>query len=75
VDFILGSGEVALEVKGTSRVDQAALRAIRAFVDEHRPRRAIVVCNEPSPRVHDGVDVLPWREFLARLWGGGILAA
>jgi hypothetical protein len=23
--------------------------------------------------VHDGVDVLPWREFLARLWGGDIL--
>ncbi len=74
VDFILGRGEVALEVKGTSRVDQASFRALRAFVDDHRPRRAIVVCNEPLPRVHDGMEVLPWREFLERLWGGGILA-
>jgi predicted AAA+ superfamily ATPase len=73
VDFVLGQGEVAIEVKGTSRVDHAEFRGLRAFVDDHRPRRAILVCNERSPRVHDGVDVLPWREFLARLWGGGIL--
>ncbi len=73
VDFILGRGEVAIEVKGTSRVDQSEFRALRAFVADHRPRKALVVCNERRPRVHDGVDVLPWREFLARLWGGLIL--
>jgi uncharacterized protein len=74
VDFVLGRGEVAIEVKGTSRVDHAEFRALRAFVADHRPRRALMVCNERSPRVHDGVDVLPWREFLARLWGGQILS-
>lgn len=74
VDFILGRGEIAIEVKGTSRVDHAAFRALRAFVADHRPRRALMVCNERSPRVHDGIDVLPWREFLARLWGGQILS-
>jgi uncharacterized protein len=74
VDFILGHGEVAIEVKGASRVDHAEFRALRAFVAEHRPRRALMVCNERSPRVHDGIDVLPWREFLARLWGGQILS-
>lgn len=73
VDFILGRGEVAIEVKGTSRVDSAEFRGLRAFVDDHHPRRAILVCNERHPRVHDGVDVLPWREFLVRLWGGDIL--
>jgi hypothetical protein len=31
------------------------------------------VCNERAPRLHDGVEVLPWREFLLRLWGGGIV--
>jgi predicted AAA+ superfamily ATPase len=74
VDFILGQGEVAIEVKGTNRVDNVEFRALRAFADEHRPRRAIVVCNERSPRVHGGIEVLPWREFLTRLWGGDILA-
>ena len=74
VDFVLGSGEVAIEVKGTSRVDSSDLRSLRAFVEERRPRTAIVVCNEQRPRVHDSIDVLPWREFLGRLWSGAILS-
>jgi predicted AAA+ superfamily ATPase len=73
VDFVLGDGEVAIEVKGTSRVDPSDLRSLRAFIEDNHPRRAVVVCNEPSPRVHDAVQVLPWREFLARLWGGRIV--
>ena len=73
VDFVLGEAEVAVEVKGTSRLDPSDFRSLRAFMEDNRPRRAVVVCNEPVPRVSDGVEVLPWREFLARLWGGGIL--
>jgi len=73
VDFVLGEGEVAVEVKGTSRLDPSDFRSLRAFVEDNRPRAAIVVCNERSPRVHEGIEVLPWREFLVRLWGGAIL--
>ena len=73
VDFVLGDGEVAVEVKGASRVDPSDFRSLRAFVTDHRPRRTIVVCNERAPRVALGIEVLPWREFLARLWGGEIL--
>jgi uncharacterized protein len=73
VDFVLGEGEVAVEVKGTSRVDSSDLRSLRAFMEDNRPRRAVVVCNEPAPRVSEGIDVLPWREFLARLWAGKIV--
>jgi predicted AAA+ superfamily ATPase len=73
VDFVLGEAEVAVEVKGTSRLDPSDFRSLRAFMEDNRPRRAVVVCNEPVPRVSEGVEVLPWREFLVRLWGGGIL--
>jgi predicted AAA+ superfamily ATPase len=73
VDFILGDGEVAVEVKGSSRVDPSEFRSLRAFVEHNRPRRAILVCNERTPRVVDGIEVLPWREFLSRLWSGGVL--
>ncbi len=31
-------------------------------------------CNERAPRLVDGIEILPWREFLARLWGGGIMS-
>ena len=74
VDFVLGDGEVAVEVKGTSRLDPSDLRSLRAFVGDNRPRRAILVGNERAPRLVEGIEVLPWREFLARLWGGEVLA-
>jgi predicted AAA+ superfamily ATPase len=74
VDFVLGRGEVAIEVKGSSRVDSAEFRPLEAFIEEHRPRKTILVCNESRPRIHGRVQVLPWREFLTRLWGGGIIS-
>jgi uncharacterized protein len=74
VDFVLGDGEVAVEVKGTSRVDASDFRSLRAFVEENRPRHAILVCNERAPRLVQGIEVLPWREFLARLWAGRLLS-
>ena len=69
-DFVLGrDGEVAVEVKGGDRVRPGDLRAMRAYVEEHRPRHAIVVCNENAARrTGDGVWVLPWKQFLERLW-------
>lgn len=73
VDFVLGEGEVAVEVKGASRIDGSDLRSLRAFAEDNRPRRTLVVCNEAAARVTSGIEVLPWREFLARLWGGRIL--
>jgi predicted AAA+ superfamily ATPase len=73
VDFVLGEGEVAIEVKGTDRVDGVALRPLKAFCDEAKPRKAFVVCNEARRRQVNGVVVLPWAEFLDELWGGGVL--
>jgi predicted AAA+ superfamily ATPase len=73
VDFILGDGEVAVEVKGTSRVDRRALTAIRAFSDEQAPRAAYVVCDEPAERSVEGIRVMPWRQFLEKLWANHII--
>ncbi len=42
VDFILGHGEVAIEVKGTSRVDSRELRSINSFHDEFSLPRTLV---------------------------------
>lgn len=73
VDFVLGAGEVAVEVKGTSRVDSRDLRPISAFAGEHKCRLALVVCNEVSERVVEGIRIVPWRQFLAALWAGEIM--
>ena len=74
-DFILGrGGEVAIEVKGSASLRPREFRPIRAYMDEHRPRQAIIVCNENAPRrTGDGIWVLPWQHFLERLWADEIL--
>ncbi|MDE0108255.1 MAG: DUF4143 domain-containing protein [Bryobacterales bacterium] len=74
-DFVLGrEGEVAIEVKGSTRVHPPDLRSIRAYVDEHSPRQAIVVCNErDARRTNDGIWILPWERFLEQLWSDAIV--
>jgi predicted AAA+ superfamily ATPase len=72
-DFILGDGEVAVEVKGTDRVDGRDLRGIKAFVETNRPRAAYIVSNERTPRLSGGITILPWRVFLEKLWSGELI--
>jgi predicted AAA+ superfamily ATPase len=73
VDFILGGGEVAVEVKGTGRVDTRDFKPMQAFIETYSPRSAYIVCNENTRRVHKGIVVIPWREFLQDLWTGKII--
>ena len=74
-DFVLGrEGDVVIEVKGSTHLRPSALRSIRAYVDEHGPRQAIVVCNErDARRTSDGIWILPWERFLEQLWSGAIV--
>lgn len=69
-DFVLGrEGGVAIEVTGGAIPGSRELREPRAFVDEHGPGQAIVVCNESAVRrTADGIRILPWERFLERLW-------
>lgn len=73
VDFILGAGEIALEVKGGSRIRKKDLRGLRAFVEDCGPKKAIVVSNEKEKRIHNGMLIVPFRKFLKDLWSGGII--
>ena len=73
VDFVLGDGEVAIEVKGTARVERKDLRGLKAFSESYSPRLSIVVCTEPEERLCEGIRIMPWRRFLDRLWAGEII--
>ncbi len=73
VDFVLGRGEVAVEVKGTTMVDKRVLRPMKSFVELYGPRQAIVVCNESEERLHSGIRIMPWRLFLQQLWRDEII--
>ncbi|MFH1452801.1 MAG: AAA family ATPase [Armatimonadota bacterium] len=73
VDFVLGAGEVAVEVKGSKRVDRKDLTGIMSFAQEYSPKKSIVVCNEKEKRIHNNIEILPWRDFLHELWEGKVL--
>ncbi len=72
VDFIFE--DVALEVKSTPRIQDRHLKGIRAYKEEFNLARHIVVSREPAPRrTADGILILPWRDFLDRLWSGAVV--
>lgn len=73
VDFVLGLGEVAIEIKGSNRIDNRELKPLMAFTEEHSPKKAILVCNEREKRIHRKIHVLPWKDFLSELWRGAII--
>ena len=69
VDFVV-NGEVAIEAKTTRNATKDDLKGLRAIGDEGAFRHRILVSDEPRPREVDGVSILPWREFIGRLWAG-----
>jgi len=73
VDFILGGGEVALEVKGTDSIRDRQLYGLRSFAEEFKPKYRLVVCNESEARLIGNIHILPWRQFLSRLWAGDFI--
>lgn len=75
VDFVLGDGEVAVEVKAKDRVTPHDTRHLLQFRKDHPDvRQLILVACESEVRITDnGVHILPWRNFIDLLWSGGIV--
>ncbi|MGH9459669.1 MAG: ATP-binding protein [Vicinamibacteria bacterium] len=73
VDFVVGN-EIAIEVKGKSRVSPRDYRGLNALAEEVALARRIVVCHEPRRRVDEsGVEIVPVGEFLQNLWNGDLV--
>ena len=74
VDFILGDHEISIEVKSTELANTTHLKGLRRFKEEYTVRRSILVSRDLQPRLtEDHIEILPWQEFLNRLWSGEIL--
>lgn len=69
VDFILND-RTAVEVKAKANVSDRDLRGLRALQEERLLKRYVVVSLETVPRRIGGIEVLPWQDFLGRLWEG-----
>ncbi|MCU0287200.1 MAG: AAA family ATPase [Acidobacteria bacterium] len=72
VDLILGN-ELAVEIKSTDRVMNRHLKDLRALKEDHT-FNCILVSLDPAPRkTPDGILILPWQDFLERLWSNKII--
>jgi len=73
VDFVLGDGEVAIEVKSSAQVMKRDLLPLTVFTEEYSPAKALVICNEREERIHGKIRIMPYEKFLRDLWEGKII--
>jgi len=74
VDFVLGDHQVAIEVKSTDNVQAKHTKGLKAFQEEYKVEKKIVVSLDTLPRLlENGIQALPWNLFLDKLWSGGII--
>lgn len=74
VDFILGDKLTAIEVKGSKRVHEGDTQGLNALREDGNIKRSIIVSLEQEPKLLEkGIEVLPWRIFIERLWAGDLI--
>ncbi len=75
VDLLIGK-ELAIEVKATEKPQAKHLKGLRALAEEKIFKKLICVhCGPFSEITADGIEVLPYLEFLDRLWSGKLLSS
>ena len=70
VDFIIGD-HTAIEGKAKQNLSPVDLKSLNALSEEKKLKRYLCVSMEPRRRRIGDVIVLPYKEFLEELWGGG----
>jgi len=71
VDFILGDKELAIEIKGSSRVHEGDIGALQALLEDGPVKKCCIVCLEKQPRqLTKNIEAIPWQSFIERLWSG-----
>lgn len=73
VDFIIGKGDLAIEVKISEQVHKQDLKGLIAFCEEHPKAKSIVISQDKRARLLEVSDdleitILPWKTFLKKLW-------
>ena len=75
VDFILGTGEIAIEAKGKATITSRDIKGLQQFKQDHPSvKKMMVVCLEKQNRkTQDGIFIVHYQDFLKMLWGGEIM--
>jgi len=74
VDFVVNDMAVAIEAKSSRTISSHHLKGLRQLaIDHSNVERRIVLCLEDRPRrTSDGIEIIPYGEFVRLLWDGDI---
>jgi predicted AAA+ superfamily ATPase len=67
VDCVVGE-KVAIEIKSSERFQEEYLRGLLALKEEKKLQKYYLVSRDPIRRNVRGIEVLPFEEFLKRMW-------
>lgn len=67
VDFVIDNS-IAIEAKGKRNLDGDDFKGLKAIGDEKRIKRRILVCMQEQREERNGIEVMPWKDFLKELW-------
>jgi predicted AAA+ superfamily ATPase len=74
VDLIIGNLDAALEFKATKMANESDARGLKALLEEHKAKKALIVSLDAKPRVlANGITILPWLDFCQKLWNNEIV--
>lgn len=72
VDFIVGD-EIAIEVKSTKKVSAKNLKGLKYLMEENKMKKYYLVSQDPIALKQGDIYILPWEDFIKRLWDGEIV--
>ena len=74
VDFIVNDKEMALEIKASQRTDLVDCKHLTTLREDGPIKHRILISFDLAPKTFNDtfgtIQVLPWQDFLARLWQG-----
>jgi predicted AAA+ superfamily ATPase len=73
VDLIIG-GRIGIEIKSADLISDKHLKGLRALAEEKIMERLICIhTGHLASRSADGIEILPFQDFLTQLWAGDML--
>lgn len=73
VDFIIGD-DIAIEVKSTKFVNNTKhLNGLKALQEEDICKKYFLVSLDKIHRIHEGIEIIHWEQFLNLLWENKII--
>ncbi len=68
VDLLVGT-ELAIEIKASHLIQDKDLRGLRALKEEKIFKKYMVVSlDSTARRSEDGIEIVPWKDFVEKLW-------